>query len=170
MNERKLRWGVISTANIGRVAVIPAIQRSNNGELLAVASRNLPKAEEFADQSGIERAYGDYKALLEAEDIDAVYIPLPNNLHKEWMIEAARAGKHVLCEKPLALNVTECDEMSAAAEAHDVKFMEAFMYRFQPQIQNVLELIQSGVIGEAPHPNLLQGRHRAGAQLCRQTP
>jgi predicted dehydrogenase len=148
MADKGLRWGVISTANIGRAAVIPALQRSGNGKLVAVASRDDEKARAFAAQQGIPRSYGGYEALLAAEDIDAVYIPLPNSLHRQWTIKAAEAGKHILCEKPLALNAAECDEMASAAEQHDVVLMEAFMYRFHPQTEKVLELLQSGAIGE----------------------
>ena len=148
MAEKILRWGVISTANIGRVAVLPALQRSSNGELVAVASRDEEKARTFAGKLGIPRAYGSYEALLAAEDIDAVYIPLPNSLHREWTIKAAEAGKHILCEKPLALDAAECEEMEAAAQQHGVVFMEAFMYRFHPQTEKVLQLVQSGAIGE----------------------
>ena len=147
MVERKLRWGVLSTANIGRAAVIPAIQRSSNGKVIAVASRNEEKARLFADDLGIPRALGSYKALLAAEDIEAVYIPLPNSLHREWTIKATEAGKHVLCEKPLALNAAECDEIEMAARRHGVLLMEAFMYRFHPQTEKVLQLIQQGAIG-----------------------
>jgi predicted dehydrogenase len=148
MTDRKVRWGVISTANIGRAAVIPAIQASSNGELVAVASRELEKAEAFAAKLGIPKAYGSYEALLEAGDIDAVYIPLPNSLHREWTIKSAQAGKHILCEKPLALNAQECLEMDAAAQQHGVKLMEAFMYRFHPRTEKVLEMIQNGAVGD----------------------
>jgi D-xylose 1-dehydrogenase (NADP+, D-xylono-1,5-lactone-forming) len=148
MAERKLRWGVVGTANIGRAAVIPALQRSNNGELLAVASREEERARVFAEKQNIPRAYGRYEALLAAEDIEAVYIPLPNSLHREWTIKAAAAGKHILCEKPLALNAAECADMDAAAQHHGVRLMEAFMYRFHPQTEKVLELVQAGAIGE----------------------
>jgi predicted dehydrogenase len=148
MVERKLRWGVLSTANIGRRAVIPAIQRSNNGQVTAVASRDGAKARAFAADLGIPRAYGSYEALLALEDIDAVYIPLPNNLHREWTSKAAEAGKHVLCEKPLALDASECEDMATAADRHGVVLMEAFMYRFHSQTEKVLELIRSGAIGE----------------------
>jgi predicted dehydrogenase len=139
---------VISTANIGRVAVLPAIQHARNGELVAVASREGGTARAFADNLGIPRAYGSYEALLAADDIDAVYIPLPNSLHREWTIKAAEAGKHVLCEKPLALDAAECQEMEAAAQQNGVVFMEAFMYRFHPQTEKVLQLVQSGAIDE----------------------
>jgi predicted dehydrogenase len=143
----KLKWGVISTANIGRKAVLPAIQHSRNGQLIAVASRDGARARAFADEMGIPRSYGSYDALLADDEIEAVYIPLPNSLHREWTIKAAEAVKHILCEKPLALNAAECDEMAAAAEQHSVKLMEAFMYRFHPQTDQVLALIQSGAIG-----------------------
>ena len=148
MSNAKLRWGVISTANIGRKAVNPAIQASSNGELLAVASRDVSRARECADSDGIPRAYGSYEELLADPDVDAVYNPLPNSLHLEWTVKAAEAGKHILCEKPLALNEAECREMAAAAEANGVKLLEAFMYRFHPRTQRVVEMIRDGVIGE----------------------
>ena len=142
-----LRWGVISTANIGRVAVNPAIQASSNGELVAVASRDRSRANAFASQWRIPRSYGTYEGLLEDDGIDAVYIPLPNSLHREWTIRAAEAGKHVLCEKPLAVGAAECLEMADAARAHGVKLMEAFMYRFHPRTERVLEMVRSGALG-----------------------
>jgi xylose dehydrogenase (NAD/NADP) len=143
----KLRFGVLSTANIGRAAVNPAIQASGNGELLAVASREDVRAKEFAGKWGIPRSYGSYEALLDDPDVDAVYIPLPNNLHREWTIRAAEKGKHVLCEKPLGLSAGECREMHQAAEANHVKLMEAFMYRFHPRTDRVLELVLGGKLG-----------------------
>lgn len=147
MSDEHIRWGVISTANIGRAAVSPAIQASSNGELLAVASRTATKAATFAADHGISRAYGSYEALLEDEDVDAVYIPLPNSMHREWTIRAAEAGKHVLCEKPLALDAAECEEMAAAARDAGVKLMEAFMYRFHPRTERVVEMLRSGQVG-----------------------
>jgi predicted dehydrogenase len=148
MRETKVRWGVLSTANIGRAAVIPAIQASKNGELIAVASRDLARGEAFAAKLGIPKAYGSYEALLEAGDIDAVYIPLPNSLHREWTIRSAEMGKHILCEKPLALNAAECIEMEAVADQHHVKLMEAFMYRFHPRTEKVLDMLRAGALGE----------------------
>ena len=148
MADRKLRWGVLSTANIGRAAVIPAIQHSENGEVIAVASRDEQKGRDFAARTGIGRSYGSYEALLAARDIDAVYISLPNSLHREWSIKAAEAGKHILCEKPLALNSAECDEMAEAARRHSVVLMEAFMYRFHPQTEKVIALLREGALGE----------------------
>lgn len=144
----ELRWGVIGTANIGRVAVIPAIQASSNGVLLAIASRDEGKARKFAEASGVPRHFGSYEALLADADIDAVYVPLPNSLHKEWTIKAAEAGKHILCEKPLAPSAAECREMAKAAEVNSVTLMEAFMYRFHPRTQRVLEMVQDGRLGE----------------------
>src|SRR5437660_6859904 len=147
MTDKKLRGGVLSTANIGRAAVIPAIQHTANGELRAVASRDEQKAREFAAKLNIPASYGSYDALLADPDIDAVYIPLPNSMHREWSIKATEAGKHILCEKPLAMNAAECMDMEAAASAHGMRLMEAFMYRFHPQTVKVLELVRDGALG-----------------------
>ena len=102
-----IRWGVLSTAKIGREKVIPAIQKSNNGSVVAIASRNLEHAKETAGLLGIETAYGSYEELLNDRSIDAIYNPLPNNMHVEWTIKAMRAGKHVLCEKPIGISSAE---------------------------------------------------------------
>ncbi len=144
---RKVRWGVLSTANIGRAAVVPAIRGSSNGELVAVASRDLERARAFAGANGIPEALGSYEALLERDDVDAVYVPLPNSLHRAWTIRAAAAGKHVLCEKPLALDATECREMAAAARDAGVRLMEAFMYRFHPRTEQVIDWVRRGRLG-----------------------
>ncbi|MBT8395595.1 MAG: Gfo/Idh/MocA family oxidoreductase, partial [Gemmatimonadetes bacterium] len=148
MTDRKLSWGVISTAKIGQRAVNPAIQASSNGELLAVASRDAGKARAFAEEAGIPTSYGSYQALLDDPSIDAVYNPLPNSLHREWTIRAVEQGKHILCEKPLALDAAECREMEAAAAANGVKLMEAFMYRFHPRTERVLEMVREGEVGD----------------------
>jgi predicted dehydrogenase len=145
---KKLRWGIVSTARIGIRAVIPAIQQSRNGVAVAIASRDARVAQEAAKGSNVPRAFGSYEAMLESPDVDAVYIPLPNNLHKEWTIRAAQHGKHVLCEKPFALNAAEVDEMIAAAKQHRVLLMEAFMYRFHPQYAKLQSLIADGAIGK----------------------
>ena len=147
MEMNRLRWGVLSTANIGRVAVIPAIQSSNSGSLVAVASREATRAEAFAGAAGIPRWHGSYEALLADPDVDAVYVPLPNSMHREWTIRAAEAGKHVLCEKPLALSEAECREMGKAAEQTGVLLMEAFMYRFHPRTSEVLARVREGTLG-----------------------
>jgi predicted dehydrogenase len=148
MSENTLRWGVISTANIGRKRVNPAIQASTNGALIAVASRDASRAKAFAEEGGISRFYGSYEELLADPEIDAVFNHLPNSLHKEWTIRAAESGKHILCEKPMAVSPEECEEMAAAAAANGVKLMEAFMYRFHPRVAQVRELLDSGLIGE----------------------
>lgn len=117
MTSRKLRWGILSTATIGRIAVNPAIRASRNGTLVAVASRDELRARAFASAEAIPEHHGSYDALLSDPTIDAVYIPLPNSLHREWTIRAAEREKHVLCEKPLALDGAECEAMEAAAAA-----------------------------------------------------
>jgi predicted dehydrogenase len=137
----------LSTANIGRAAVNPAIQASANGALSAVGSRNAETAADFARAHGIPRWHASYQALLDDPDLDAVYIPLPNSLHREWTIRAVEKKKHVLCEKPLAATAAECREMHAAAEANGVKLMEAFMYRFHPRTEKALALAGDGTIG-----------------------
>ena len=144
----RLRFGVLSTANIGKNQVNPAIQQSSNAELLAVASRDAERARAFAAAGGFPRSYGSYEALLEDPDVDAVYIPLPNSMHREWTIKAAEKGKHVLCEKPLATTAADCREMQAAADANKVILMEAFMYRFHPRTRALLRLAQSDTAGD----------------------
>ncbi len=144
----QIRWGILSTANIGRIAVIPAIREAHGCEVVAVASRESARAREFAEENGIPEAMGSYEALLDDERIDAVYNPLPNGMHREWTVRAAQAGKHVLCEKPIALSSDECDAMAAAAAEAGVVCMEAFMYRFHPRIDRVRDLIAAGAIGE----------------------
>ncbi|MFO8175768.1 MAG: Gfo/Idh/MocA family oxidoreductase, partial [Longimicrobiales bacterium] len=148
MQDRKLRWGILSSANIARKAVGPAIRASSNGELAAVTSRNRARAREFAGEGEIPRVLSSYQALLDDDGIDAVYNPLPNSLHREWTIRAAEAGKHVLCEKPMGLDAAECREMDAAASANGVKLLEAFMYRFHPRTEKVLEMVRAGAVGD----------------------
>ncbi len=147
MNDR-VRWGILSTANIGAKAVTPAILASTNGVLAAVASRNDEKATEYAAQFGMPRSYGSYEELLADPDVDAIYNPLPNRMHLEWTIKALEAGKHVLCEKPLGLNAAECLEMADAARRNDRLLMEAFMYRFHPRIKRTVDLVASGELGD----------------------
>jgi D-xylose 1-dehydrogenase (NADP+, D-xylono-1,5-lactone-forming) len=146
MADRVLRWGLLGTARINR-AVIPPLRASLANRLLAVASREPARAAAYAREWGIERAHGSYEALLADPEVDVVYIPLPNHLHAEWTIQAARAGKHVLCEKPLALTVAEVDAMEAAAREGGVVLAEAFMYRHHPQTLRVKELVDGGAIG-----------------------
>ena len=143
----RLRWGVLSTANIATEKVIPGLRRSPRSDVVAIASRADGLAKETAARLGIPRAYGSYEALLADADVDAIYIPLPNHLHAEWTIAAARAGKHVLCEKPLALTADEASRMVDACRDAGVVLMEAFMYRQHPSWVAVRELVASGRIG-----------------------
>jgi xylose dehydrogenase (NAD/NADP) len=142
-----LRWGLLSTARINSV-LIPAIRGSRRNQLVAVASRSQDQAGAFARKWDIPRALGTYEALLADPEIDVLYIPLPNHLHAEWTIKALRAGKHVLCEKPLGLNTHEVDEMAAAARETGRVLAEGFMYRHHPQTLNARELVESGVLGQ----------------------
>lgn len=142
-----LRWGVLSTAAIGR-RVIPGIQAAPSCEVVAIASRDPARGRLFAAQLGIEKLHESYEALLADPAVDAVYIPLPNHLHAEWTIAAARAGKHVLCEKPLALRAADAERMIEACEASGVQLMEAFMYRHHPSWVAVRELVAAGRIGQ----------------------
>jgi D-xylose 1-dehydrogenase (NADP+, D-xylono-1,5-lactone-forming) len=142
-----VRWGVISAANIGYKRVIPAILASSNGQLLAVASRNPHRARELFAHIPQVRIYGAYESLLDDPEIEAVYIPLPNSLHAEWTIKALAAGKHVLCEKPLAITAKQGALMVEAAQANERLLMEAFMYRIHPQTLWALEQIHTGRIG-----------------------
>lgn len=145
--QRRLQWGVLGASTIAKNAVMPAIQQSERGEVLALASRSLEKAKAVAEELNIARVYGSYDELIADPDIEAVYVPLPNHLHKEWTIKAAEAGKHVLCEKPAALTAEESMEMIEACRKHGVLFAEAIMYRYHPKHRRVEEIIASGEIG-----------------------
>lgn len=144
---RRLRWGLLSTARINR-ALIPALRASDRSDLVAVASRDAARADAWAREREIPRSFGSYEELLSDPDVDVVYNPLPNHLHAEWTIRAAGAGKHVLCEKPLALTTAEVDRIAAAASGAGVVVAEAFMYRHHPQTHRVLSLVESGALGE----------------------
>lgn len=143
-----VRWGVLGVAGIATKKVIPAMQRAKNCEIVGIASRDADRAAEAATRLGIARHYGSYQALLDDPEIEAVYIPLPNNLHAEWTLRAAAAGKHVLCEKPLAMNSDEAAKMVAACADAGVMLMEAFMYRHHPSWVKTRELVAEGRIGE----------------------
>ncbi len=145
----KINWGILGTAKIAVNKVIPALQKSTLGTVAAIASRDAFKARAVASQLGIARVHDSYEALLADPAIDAVYIPLPNHLHVPWSLRALAAGKHVLCEKPIALNAREAADLAVAARKYPrQKIMEAFMYRFHPQWQRAREIIASGGIGE----------------------
>jgi predicted dehydrogenase len=146
---RKIRWGVLSTAKIGVNKVIPAMQQAQLGTVEAIGSRDPAKGRAIAQQLGIPRVHDSYEALIADPELDAIYIPLPNHLHVPWSIRALEAGKHVLCEKPIALDARSADELvAAAARFPRLKIMEAFMYRFHPQWLKARQLLAEGQIGE----------------------
>lgn len=144
----KLRWGILGCAGIAKRAVVPGLQQSRLNEVVAIASRDEAKASQTAEELQIPRSYGRYEDLLSDSSIDAIYIPLPNHLHKEWTIRAAEAGKHILCEKPLALTEGEAAEMADAAAKANVVLAEAFMYRYHPRYDLIKKMINDGLIGE----------------------
>jgi predicted dehydrogenase len=143
---RKLPWGILGTAKIARLKVIPALQRSAHSEVIALASRSLEQARTVARDFGIPKAFGSYTELLADPDIDVVYNPLPNDQHVSLTLEATRAGKHVLCEKPIALNTADAERLRAAPR--DRIILEAFMIRFHPQWLRARELVRSGELGD----------------------
>lgn len=145
-----VNWGVLGYARIAKNSIIPAIARADNARLYGVASRNqadLPTGE-------WEQSYGDYAALLADPAIQAVYIPLPNSLHKEWVLRALEAGKHVLCEKPIGLTAAEAQEMQQAAVQHNRLLMEAFMYQYTDRVRVIKQVLESGALGELRHINV----------------
>ena len=145
----KVRWGILSTAKIGTNRVIPAMQKGKYCEIIAIASRQLDKAQAAARELGISKAYGTYDELLNDPDVDAIYNPLPNHLHVPWTIKSMEAGKHVLCEKPIGLSSVEGQKIiDEAKKRPELKVMEAFMYRHHPQWQKARQLIEEGKIGK----------------------
>jgi predicted dehydrogenase len=148
MTDDALRWGVLGCADIALRRVIPALQMTPGNSVVAIASRDRVRAQAVATELGIDQPYGSYADLLGDDHVDAIYIPLPNSLHAEWTVRSAEAGKHVLCEKPMAMTVAECNQMVAACQRANVQLMEAFMYRFHPQHARAQALIAAGAIGE----------------------
>lgn len=148
MEKKVVRWGVLGCSGIGKSRTIPGMLAASNAEFYALAGRDEAKLKAYAEPFGPQKLYTDYQALLDDENVDAVYIPLPNGIHMEWVIKAAAAGKHILCEKPLALNESQVEEMFAAAEKHGVFLEEAYAFRHAQLAQKVKEIIDSGVIGK----------------------
>lgn len=146
-----LRFGILSTAKIGRELVVPAIQDAENCVVTAIASRDLSKARAMADRFSVPHAFGSYEEMLASDLIDAVYIPLPTSQHVEWTVKAANAGKHVLCEKPIALKAEEIDSLIAARDRNKVLISEAFMVTYSPVWRKVRELLKDGAIGKLRH-------------------
>jgi D-xylose 1-dehydrogenase (NADP+, D-xylono-1,5-lactone-forming) len=147
MSPAKVRWGFLSTARINR-RLLAAAEKTDAAEVVAVASRDLDRAEAYAVEHGISRSHGSYEALLEDSEVDAVYISLPNSLHIEWSVRALAAGKHVLCEKPLTRSPEEAEYAFEAADRAGRILMEAFMWRHSPQTAKLAQLVEGGVIGE----------------------
>jgi predicted dehydrogenase len=145
----RVRWGILSTSRFAQTKVLPAWRRAEHVELAAIASRDLSRARTVAAEHGIPRAYGSYDELLADPEVDAIYNPLPNHLHVPWSIRALEAGKHVLCEKPIAMTAAEAETLLAAARRHPrLKIMEAFMYRLHPQWQQTMAIASGGGVGE----------------------
>ncbi|MGQ9617091.1 MAG: Gfo/Idh/MocA family protein [Spirochaetota bacterium] len=147
MKERVLRVGVIGTAEIAVSRVIPALSKSDKVSVVAIASRDGRKAREWAEKLGVKLSFGSYEELLECTEVEAVYIPLPNSLHAEWSIRALKMGKHVMCEKPLAMSGEEVARMIQTARENDLVLMEGFMYRFHPRNETVFKMVRGGEIG-----------------------
>ena len=146
---RKVKWGVLGVAKIATEKVIPAMQQGEASEIVGLASRDVTKAGEAAKRLGVPRSYGSYEDLLADPDIEAVYNPLPNELHAPWTVRALDAGKHVLCEKPVALDAKEAETLIAARDRSGKLVAEAFMVRFHPQWRRAKELVETGAIGPA---------------------
>jgi len=147
--SKPVQWGVLGVAKIATEKVIPALQKASNGQVAAIASRDGARAKAAAAQLGIARAYGSYEDLLADPEIEAIYNPLPNEWHVEWTEKALAAGKHVLCEKPIALTAPESERLVAARKSSGKLVAEAFMVRFHPQWRRVRELVRAGAIGDA---------------------
>lgn len=145
---KKVKWGVLGTANIAKGCTIPGMKLAESCELYAIAGRSIDKAESFKVEFGFEKAYGSYEELIDDPDVQAVYIPLPNNLHCKWVIEALKKGKHVLCEKPLGLNAGEVKEMHKTAEENGVYLMEAYAYLHSPYVESLKKDVNDKVIGD----------------------
>ena len=148
---QKIKWGILGTANIARYATIPGMKKAEHCELYAIAGRSLEKAQAFKNEYGFEKACGSYDELIGDKEVQAVYIPLPNNLHLKWVKAALQSGKHVLCEKPLALNTDEAREMFEVARANGVYLMEAYAYLHSPYVQSLKDDIASGAIGDVDY-------------------
>ena len=154
----EIGWGVLGAAGIASGAVLPAIAASKNGRVAAIASRDPQRARELVERYPGAKAADSYEALLEDREVDAVYIPLVNSVHREWTLRALAAGKHVLCEKPLAMNATEAEEMAAAAQSAGKHLMEAAMYRFHPRTRDFVEALVDPIYVQANFGFTLKGK------------
>ena len=156
MEKKTVRWGVLGCSGIGKSRTIPGLLACENAELYAIAGRNEEKLKAYAEPFAPKKLYTDYQALLDDENVDAVYLPLPNGIHMEWVKKAAAAGKHILCEKPMALTEDQVREMFAAAKEHGVLLEEAYAYRHAQLVQKVKEIVDSGAIGRIRY---LESKH-----------
>ncbi len=156
MEKKTVRWGVLGCSGIGKSRTIPGLLACENAELYAIAGRNEEKLKAYAEPFAPKKLYTDYQALLDDENVDAVYLPLPNGIHMEWVKKAAAAGKHILCEKPMALTEEQVREMFAAAKEHGVLLEEAYAYRHAQLVQKVKEIVDSGAIGRIRY---LESKH-----------
>ncbi|MEE0389298.1 MAG: Gfo/Idh/MocA family oxidoreductase [Agathobaculum sp.] len=156
MEKKTVRWGVLGCSGIGKSRTIPGLLACENAELYAIAGRNEEKLKVYAEPFAPKKLYTDYQALLDDENVDAVYLPLPNGIHMEWVKKAAAAGKHILCEKPMALTEEQVREMFAAAKKHGVLLEEAYAYRHAQLVQKVKEIVDSGAIGRIRY---LESKH-----------
>ena len=156
MEKKTVRWGILGCSGIGKSRTIPGLLACENAELYAIAGRNEEKLKAYAEPFAPKKLYTDYQALLEDENVDAVYLPLPNGIHMEWVEKAAKAGKHILCEKPMALTEEQVREMFAAAKANGVLLEEAYAYRHAQLAQKVKEIVDSGAIGRIRY---LESKH-----------
>ena len=158
----KVKWGILGTANIARWGMIPGMNQADNCQLYAIAGRSAEKARRFQEEYGFEKAYGSYDELLSDELVQAVYVPLPNDIHCEWVKKALKAGKHVLCEKPLAMNTAQVTEMFEKARQEGRILMEAYAYLHSPYVKSLQETIANGEIGEVDYIDtafVTQGYH-----------
>ena len=156
MEKKTVRWGVLGCSGIGKSRTIPGLLACENAELYAIAGRNEEKLKAYAEPFAPKKLYTDYQALLDDENVDAVYLPLPNGIHMEWVKKAAAADKHILCEKPMALTEEQVREMFAAAKEHGVLLEEAYAYRHAQLVQKVKEIVNSGAIGRIRY---LESKH-----------
>lgn len=156
MEKKTVRWGILGCSGIGKSRTIPGLLACENAELYAIAGRNEEKLKAYAEPFAPKKLYTDYQALLEDENVDAVYLPLPNGIHMEWVEKAAKAGKHILCEKPMALTEEQVRKMFAAAKANGVLLEEAYAYRHAQLVQKVKEIVDSGAIGRIRY---LESKH-----------
>ena len=145
---KQVNWGVLITANIGKNVVVPAMLSADNCNLYAIGSRNIDRARQFQKDFAFEKAYGSYEELLEDDEIQAIYIPLPNKLHGEWIKKAAKSGKHILCEKPIVGTKKELIEVLQVCKENKIILMEAFAYLHNPIIEDIKETLKKGEIGE----------------------